>query len=520
MQEDVQIVGLSILSGAHLALTDKTVDALRAAGASDVKLVVGGTVPRRDVARLEAAGAAAVYPTGTPLESLIESMRTLAGVRPISSMTAPERGADGRGPLTGIRVLEVGHILSGPFAGMLLADLGADVIKIEPVDGDLSRQVASPQVGGHNTYFASLNRNKRSVFIDLATHQGQAQLGALAATADALLVNLRAAAIRKLGLHYDAMRRFNPKIVCVALTGYGLDGPAAEWPSFDYVVQARAGVAAMTGEPGGPPILAGYSVVDNSAGIMAALGLVAKVLEGRGGQVDVSLFDSMLSQLNYRAAASLNGDAAPARSRLGAHAFYVPAQLFETSSGYLALFVTRDDHWRRLCEEIGHPEWADDPRFASLQARFENRAELLDVLEPVLMEGSAAEWERRLRPLGLAVGEVEELADALDSDLVDARWDGRLGRDRRRTAAHGREPDPFRRRHPRVSPATPPPRAHRRDTRNDAERRGGRGPQRANNAVSSPRAKVLKVRVNPTKAGVADSSRPSFAMPSAWTAKT
>ena len=336
-------------------------------------------------------------------------------------MTAPERGAGGRGPLAGIRVLEVGHILSGPFAGMLLADLGADVIKIEPADGDLSRQVASPQVGGHNTYFASLNRNKRSVFIDLATDEGQAQLGALAVTAHALLVNLRASAIRKLGLHYDAMRRFNPKIVCVALTGYGLDGPAAEWPSFDYVVQARAGVAAMTGEPGGPPTLAGYSVVDNSAGIMAALGLVAKVLEGSGGQVDVSLFDSMLSQLNYRAAASLNGDVAPARSRLGAHAFYVPAQLFQTSSGYLALFVTRDDHWCRLCEEIGHPEWADDPRFASMQARFENRAELLDVLEPVLKEGSAAEWERRLRPLDLAVGEVEELADALESDLVASR---------------------------------------------------------------------------------------------------
>ncbi len=338
-------------------------------------------------------------------------------------MTVPVREAqpDRRGPLTGIRVLEVGHILSGPFGGMLLADLGADVIKIEAAGGDLSRQVGTLVVGGHNVYFASLNRNKRSVSIDLTSEEGQAQLGALAATAHALLVNLRPSAIRTLGLHYDALRRYNPKIVCVALTGYGLDGPAAEWPSFDYVVQARTGVAAMTGEPGGPPTLAGYSAVDNSAGIMAALGLVAKVLEGTGGQVDVSLLDVMLSQLNYKGAAYLNGGERPGRSRLGAHTFYVPAQLFETSSGYLALFVTRDEHWRRLCEEVGRPEWADDPRFATMRARFDNREELLRALGEVLKEASAAEWEARLRPLEVAVGEVQELPDALDGDLVRSR---------------------------------------------------------------------------------------------------
>lgn len=325
------------------------------------------------------------------------------------------------GPLSGIRVLEVGHILAGPFGGMLLADLGADVIKIEPITGDLSRQVGSQYVGDHNVYFASLNRNKRSVHIDLASAEGQAQLGALAETSHALLVNLRPSVIRKLGLDYDSLRRHNPKIVCVALTGYGLEGPAAEWPAFDYVIQARTGVAELTGEPGGPPTLAGYSAVDNSAGIMAALGLVAKVLEGKGGQVDVSLFDVMLSQLNYKAAAYLNGGGAPGRTRLGAHAFYVPAQLFETKSGYLALFVARDDLWRRLCIEIGRPTWGDDPRFATMHARFENREELLDELETVLKEAPAEEWEERLRPLDIPVGEVKELADALDGTLVRSR---------------------------------------------------------------------------------------------------
>ena len=325
------------------------------------------------------------------------------------------------GPLAGIRVLEVGHILAGPFSGMLLADLGADVIKIEPIEGDLSRQVGSLSVGEHNVYFASINRNKRSVHIDLTTTEGRQQLGALAATAHALLVNLRPSTIRKLGLDYASLSRWNPRIVCVALTGYGLDGPAAEWPAFDYVIQAITGVTMLTGEPDGPPTLAGYSAIDNSAGILAALGLVAKVLEGKGGQVDVSLFDAMLSQLNYKAAAYLNGGGDPKRQPLGAHNFYVPAQLFETASGYLALFVTRDDAWRRLCAAIDRREWADDPRFATMHARFDHRAELLDALGVRLKDASAADWEKQLRPLGIPAGAVRELGDALDGELVRAR---------------------------------------------------------------------------------------------------
>src|SRR4029453_472289 len=171
----------------------------------------------------------------------------------------------------------------GPFGGMLPADLGGDVIKIEPGEGDLSRQVGSQFVGEHNVYFASINRNKRSVDIDLTTAEGQAELGALAVTAHALLVNLRPSTIRKLGLDYQSLRRFNPKIVCVALTGYGLAAPPAQLPAFANVIQAITGVAALTGEPDGPPTLAGYSAIDNSAGIMAAPGLLAKGVEGEGG---------------------------------------------------------------------------------------------------------------------------------------------------------------------------------------------------------------------------------------------
>jgi crotonobetainyl-CoA:carnitine CoA-transferase CaiB-like acyl-CoA transferase len=325
------------------------------------------------------------------------------------------------GPLAGVRILEVGHILAGPFAAMLLADLGADVIKIESETGDLSRDVGSQYVGGHNVYFASLNRNKRSVHVNLATPEGQTDLHRMARESDALIVNLRPSAIRKLGLDYAALKNVNPKIVCVALTGYGLDGPEAEWPAFDYVIQAGTGLAAMTGDPHGPPMLPGYSAVDNSAAIMAALGLVAKVHEGTGGQVDVSLFDTMLSQLNYKAAAYLNGGEIPPRQQSGAHSFYAPAQLFETADGWLALFITHDVFWGRLCDEIGEPQWGSDPRFATMHARNDNRAALLELLGAKLMADTATAWAARLRPLGLAVGAVVGLDDALRSEHVRHR---------------------------------------------------------------------------------------------------
>jgi crotonobetainyl-CoA:carnitine CoA-transferase CaiB-like acyl-CoA transferase len=234
-------------------------------------------------------------------------------------------------------------------------------------------------------------------------------------------VNLRPSSIRKLGLDYETLRHVNPRIVCVAVTGYGLDGPAAELPAFDYVIQAGVGIAAMTGEPDGPPTLSGYSVVDNSTGIMAALGLVSMVLEGRGGQVDVSLFDVMLSQLNYKAATYLNGGGPPGRQAMGGHSFYVPAQLFETATGHLALFVTHDEFWRRLCGELGRPEWSDDPRFATMHARAEHRDELLAELASILKGASAEEWTARLRPLGIPVGPVAELGAVLDGELVRAR---------------------------------------------------------------------------------------------------
>ncbi len=324
-------------------------------------------------------------------------------------------------PLEGIRVLEVGHMLMGPYCGLLLADLGAEVIKIEPAAGDIGRSISPHRVGPHNAYFASLNRNKKSVVLDLASEPGQEALGALARDAHALVTNLRPSAIRKLGLTYDSLKRFNPRLVCVALTGYGLESPLAEQPAYDYVIQALTGVMALTGDPDSPPTKAGYSAVDNSAGIMGAVGLLAKLVQGQGGQVDIAMYDVMLSQLNYLAAAWLNAAEPAARQPLSAHPYIVPAQLFRTRDGWLALFITHDEFWRRFANAAGHAEWIADKRFATMAARRENRAEVLAALAEALAPETSAAWVARLAPLGIVVSGVQTLEQALASEQARAR---------------------------------------------------------------------------------------------------
>lgn len=325
------------------------------------------------------------------------------------------------GPLAGIRILEIGHMLAGPYSGLLLSDLGADVIKIEPREGDIGRKVSPHFIGPHNEYFASLNRNKRSVVIDLASIEGQAQFHKLARSARALITNLRPSAIKKLGLTYDALRPVNPGLVCVALTGFGLDSPYADRPAYDYVIQAMTGVMQLTGEPDSPPTKTGYSAVDNSAGIMGALGLVAKLVEGKGGQVDVAMYDVMLSQLNYIASAWLNSSARPRRYPQSAHPYMVPAQVFPTGEGWLTLFITHDDFWRKFSLECGRPQWLTDERFATMEARRANREAVVAAIAEVLRTSGARDWTSRLAPLGVVAAEVSTLEDALRSEQVQAR---------------------------------------------------------------------------------------------------
>jgi CoA:oxalate CoA-transferase len=334
---------------------------------------------------------------------------------PLDPISGPPLGPISGPPLAGIRILEVGVMLAGPYATMLLADLGAEVIKIEPPGGEISRQVS-------DSYFASLNRNKQSVVINLRSDEGRRRLGELVADSHALLVNMKPSAIKRLGLTYEALREYNERIVCVALTGFGLDG--GDDPAFDYVIQAATGVAAMTGHPDDPPTLPGYSSADNSTGLAAALGLLAQIVSGRGGQVDVSLRDVMFSQLNYRASAYLNDGAEPQRYPYGAHSYYVPAQLFATADGYLALFITHDAFWKSFATEAGIEG------FPTMAERAERREEVLAVVAAALATDSAKGWEARLRPLGIPAAAVRTLPDALEAtpEVVVTAGDFRLVR--------------------------------------------------------------------------------------------
>lgn len=324
-------------------------------------------------------------------------------------------------PLDGIRIIEVGHMLAGPYCGLLLADMGAEIIKIEPAEGDIGRKVSPHSIGPHNAYFASLNRSKKSVVLDLASDAGRTELERIATGAHALLTNLRPSAIKKLGLTYESLRHCNPKLVCVALTGYGLDGPYADSPAYDYVIQAVTGVMSLTGDPDAPPTKTGYSAVDNSAGMAAALGLLAKIVQGEGGQVEVAMYDVMLSQLNYLAGAALNAGETLERFANSSHPYLVPAQIFPTGGGWLTLFITHEKFWRKFCDEVGRPEWIDDPVFATMESRRQNRDQVLRAIEEVLKTATAAEWVRRLQPQGVVVSEVGTLNDALESDLAASR---------------------------------------------------------------------------------------------------
>lgn len=324
-------------------------------------------------------------------------------------------------PLQGIKVLEVCHMLAGPYCGMILADLGAEVIKIEPPTGDIARAVGPNTVGPHNVYFASLNRNKRSVCLDLTDPRDHAVFVRLASDAHALITNMRPSAIRKLGLDYPAMRQWNERIVCLALTGFGLDGPHADRPAYDYVIQALTGIMAMTGDPGAAPTKTGYSVVDNSAGLMGAVGLLAKIIGGKGGQIDVSLHDTMLSQMNYLAAAYLNAGERPARQADGAHPYIVPAQIFATRDGHLALFISHDTFWRKFCHAVDRDDWAADPRYATMAARADNREQVVGAVTQLLLHRNTGDWVELLTPHGIVVAGVVTLDAALDGPLVAHR---------------------------------------------------------------------------------------------------
>jgi crotonobetainyl-CoA:carnitine CoA-transferase CaiB-like acyl-CoA transferase len=303
-------------------------------------------------------------------------------------------------PLDGVRIVAVEQFGAGPFATLYLADLGAEVIKIEDpnMGGDVGRYIPPGQSGTDSLYFEAFNRNKRSLLLDLKNPSGQVLFRRLVAGSDAVFNNLRGDQVERLGLTYAALRDVNPRIVCASLSGYGRTGKDRKRPGYDALVQAEAGWAALTGDPDGPPVKSGLSLADYSAGLMAALGLMVALFNaqrtGHGCDVDTSLYDVALAMLTYPATWYLSAGIDSPRAAMSAHPSVVPFQFFATADSYIAVACPKEKFFRALAVAMDLPALLDDARFESFAARAEHRGELLDVLESRFRRHTTGTFER------------------------------------------------------------------------------------------------------------------------------
>ena len=331
-------------------------------------------------------------------------------------------------PLAGLRVLAVEQYGAGPFGTTYLADLGAEVIKIENPreEGELGRRVGPFFLGpGDSHFYQCFNRNKRSLKLDLKSPAGQEVLRDLVARCEAVFGNLRGDQPEVLGLTYRHLRDRNPAIVCVHLSAYGRTGERGAWPGFDFLMQAEAGHLQLTGAPDGPPERYGISVVDYMTGLTAAFALVTGVLEARargvGRDYDVSLLDVARYNLGYHAAWYLNEGFVPSRLPRSAHASLVPCQLYTTRDGWIFVMCNKEKFWGKLAGAVGRPEWEHDPRFATFAARLEHRDLITEMLDEVLREHDTATWLERF------AGEVPAApVNGVGAALDEARADGRV----------------------------------------------------------------------------------------------
>jgi len=329
--------------------------------------------------------------------------------------------------LKGIRVLAVEQFGAGPFGTLHLADLGAEVIKIEnpKVGGDVSRTVPPLTTPGDSLYFQSFNRNKRSLTLDLKHSEGMGVFHDLVRVADAVFFNLRGDQPPKLGLTYEHLQHINPRIVCCSLSGFGMTGPRHAEPAYDYLMQAYGGWMSLTGDPNGPPTKSGLSVVDYAGGAIAMMGLLAGLLNvqrtGLGCDIDVSLLDTAMSLLNYVAIFALNlEDFQAKRMPDSAHPTITPAQAFQTKDGYLVIFCAKEKFWHALTEILEAPELAADPRYASMATRYQHRDVLILDLKQRFLTRTTEEWLARLRGR-VPCAPVNSLEEAMKDEQVLAR---------------------------------------------------------------------------------------------------
>ena len=344
-------------------------------------------------------------------------------------MNAPEGMAQAAAqgaplPLAGVRIIAVEQYGAGPFGTQHLADLGAEVIKIEnPNDGgDVGRAVGPHYFGpGDSHFYQSFNRNKKSITLDLKKPEAQQALRRLAKDADVVFNNLRGDLPAKLGLTYDKLKDVNPALVCGHLSAYGRTGSRAAWPGYDYLMQAEAGYLSLTGEPDGPPARMGLSIIDLMTGTTAAMGILAGVIGARtagvGRDIDVSLFDVALHNLCYVGTWYLNAGQAIGRTARSGHPSLTPSQLYKTKDGWIFLMCNKEKFWGVLCNCIGKPEWADAAEYKTFKDRLAHRDQITQELDAVLQAKTTDEWMKVFAGK-VPAAPVYDVAQALENDFV------------------------------------------------------------------------------------------------------
>jgi crotonobetainyl-CoA:carnitine CoA-transferase CaiB-like acyl-CoA transferase len=329
------------------------------------------------------------------------------------------------GPLQGIKVVELAQIMAGPTCGMLLADMGADVIKVEKLPGgDDTRSYTQPSINGESAAFMILNRNKRGIAVNLKKPGGLEVVKKLLADADVVTENYRKGTLEKLGLGYEVLQRLNPRLVYCAVSGYGRTGPYADKGGFDLIAQGFAGIMSITGEPGGPPAKSGTSIADINAGILAALGivsaLVARSTTGKGQMVETSLMEAAIQQTYWQAAIffATGKNSGPTGS---AHILTAPYQAFPTADGWINVGGANQANWERIVKVIGRPELAQDPRFLTNGDRMDNLQALTPLIAGALKARPSSEWIREFEAAGVPVGPVNKIGDMLADEQVKSR---------------------------------------------------------------------------------------------------
>jgi crotonobetainyl-CoA:carnitine CoA-transferase CaiB-like acyl-CoA transferase len=329
-------------------------------------------------------------------------------------------------PLSNLRILALTQLGAGPYAMKMLADLGAEILKIEDptTGGDEALNVPPGAEDGDSIYYQTFNRNTRSLTINLRVPVGREVFERLVRVSDAVYANPRGDLPSKLRIDYASLKNINPRIVCCFLSGFGRTGPRSADPAYDYLIQGLAGFMSVTGDPAGPPTKCGVSIVDFSGGLMSAIGLLIGLLRaketGIGGDVDVSLLDTAVSMLNYLAVWNLNQGLMPQRMPDSAHQTLVPSQNFPTKDGYLVIMCMKEKFFRRLVELMGLGHLADDPRFATFADRYANREELIPMLKDVLRTRTTAEWLELMRDQ-VPCAPVNDVGEALRDEQVLAR---------------------------------------------------------------------------------------------------